>query len=296
VVLSTASVPLFLWTDKSYFSSPHQDLVQPLLLEDIEYTFSHSLKSLGTPEIIVAFVAKQLASNEISQMGSAFGANTKDQIQHLKAALSSARNSLTVPYLYTSQKQISQSLIQSLKTSSPQGTIIQGNFATETCDNVLAKLESFKSVFSNEITDLLLISFSDYEAQQVDTCLQRVNTFVQNHVNQNYIALLSADQSPVEPQLIFSNEKLENDILTEYSLFAQKTPVNLFTSRKLLQTNTNTTTPVFVGPQFISSAILFGILLGFALLFFLWQGIYQITLIEPPVRFSHNRLQLSREY
>jgi len=161
----------------------------------------------------------------------------------------------------------------------------------------LAKLESFKSVFSNEIIDLLLISFSDYEAQQVDTCLQRVNTFVQNHVNQNYIALLSADQSPLQPQLLFSNEKvLENDIVAEYSLLAQKTSVNVFTSRKLLQAPTNTTPPFFVGPQFISPAILFGIILGFALIFFLWQGIYQITLIEPPVRFSHHRLQLSREY
>jgi len=163
---------------------------------------------------------------------------------------------------------------------------------------VLGKLDSSPKIFSNGITDLILVAFSDYEGQQVDQCLQRVNTYVQEKVAQKYIALLSADAPRAEPKLTFSSEKLfENDIVT-YSLLSQPATLPLNTLRLFARAdnNTNGTTPFFVGPQFISPAILFGILLGFMLIFFLWQGIYQLTVIEAPVRFSHTKLQLSREY
>jgi len=191
-------------------------------------------------------------------------------------------------------------LIESVKVASPQGSIITANLATENCDGVLGKLGSSENIFSNGATDLILVTFSNYGDQHVDQCLQRVNTYVQEHANQQYICLLSADESRIEPQLAFSPEKLlENDIVNKYNLLAQNVaPVNLHFSRKLLQADngTNTTAPFYVGPQYISPAILFGILLGFVLIFFLWQGIYQLTQIEAPVRFSHTKLQLSREY
>jgi hypothetical protein len=296
VALSTASVPLFLWTGKSYFSSRHVELSKPFLLEDIQYTFSymlqnHDLEAQGAPEVLVAFVAEKLGSSDIPQMSAAFGG--KDQLVNLKEALSSARNSLTIPYLYPNQKTMSKSLVESLTVTSPSGRTINSNLATETCSSVVSKLESAQNIFYNGVTDLILVAFSDYEGQQVDQCLQQVNTYVQNHANQKYIALLSADAARVEPQLTFSNEKLlENDIVA-YSLLSQPaTPVNFNTKKLFAQNGTNSTAPVFIGPQYISPAILFGILLGFVLIFFLWQGVYQLTLIEAPVRFSHTTVQL----
>jgi len=302
VVLSTSSVPLFLWTGKSYFSNRHAELSKPLLLEDIQYTFSYmlqtpDLESSGVPEVVVAFVAQKMGTSEVSQMGAGFALNAPDQLVHLKEALSTARNSLTIPYLYPNQKKISHSLIQSLHVASPQGIVVQSNLESETCSNLLNKLESSSSLFSNGLTDIILVTFSDYQAQHVDQCLQQVNTYVQGHCNQQYIALLSADEARYDPQLTFEKEKVENDIMT-YSLLSQSAgvPLNLNTRKLFAANNTNSTTPFFVGPQYISPAILFGILLGFVLLFFLWQGIYQLTLIEGPVRFSHTKLQLSREY
>jgi hypothetical protein len=253
------------------------------------------LESQGAPEVVVAFVADKMGSSEIPQMGAAF-TNTRDQLVNLKTALNTARNSLTIPYLYTSQRKMSQSLIQSLQISS-QGSVLSSNLATERCDAVLGKLEASPAVFSNGITDLILISFSDYTGQQVDECLQRVNTYVQEHVKQQYIALLTADAPHVDPKLTFSNDKLlENDIVS-FSLLSQSAnlPLTMRLFARAPSNNTNST-PFFVGPQFISPAILFGILLGFVLIFFLWQGIYQLTQIEAPVRFSHAKLQLSREY
>jgi len=300
VFSSTSSVPFLLWTGKSYFSTSHAEYEQPFLLDDIQYSLleTKDSESQAYPEVLVAFVADKMGSNEVSQLGAAFGASEVDQLKNLKGVLSGARNSIIIDNVYPSYNKISQALIQSMRIASPHGTIIKSKLPTDTCDSILAKLETSKNIFSNKMSDLVLISFSDYVDQRVDQCIQQVNSYVNEKSNSQYISLLSADQSRVQPQLTFKTEKLEekNDIVQTYTLL--QSPVNLYASRHLfaMQNNSNSTTPAFTGPQLISPMILFGIILGFVLIFFLWQGVKHLTLIEAPIRFSHTKLVLSREY
>jgi len=271
------------------------------LLDDIQYSLleTKDSESRESPEVLVAFVADQLGSSEIAQLGASFGSRDVDQLTNLKGVLSGARNSLIIDNVYPSYNKISQGLIQSLKISSPRGTIFKANLATETCESVLNKLSASPTIFSNKLSDLVLIAFSDYVDQQVDQCISRINNYVDTQTNQQYISLLSADQSR-QTQMLFQTEKLQekDDIVKLYTLL--QAPANLYASRRLFALSgngtTNSTTPEWTGPQYISPMILFGIILGFVLIFFFWQGVKHLTLIEAPVRFSHTKLVLSREY
>jgi hypothetical protein len=55
-------------------------------------------------------------------------------------------------------------------------------------------------------------------------------------------------------------------------------------------------TDIYPGPQFISSSIVFGLIISFFLLFILYIGVSCLTAIQRPVRFSAQPLQLAKEY
>jgi len=228
---SSSSVPFFLWTGRSYFSTSHAEYEQPFLLDDIQYSLleTKDLESHESAEVLVAFVADKLGSSEVAQLGAAFGAGGSDKLQNLKNVLSGARNSLIIDNVYSSYNTISQGLIQTRSISSPRGSNIKANLATETCDSVLNKLETSKIIFSNQVSDLVLITFSNYVDQHVDQCIERVTRYVETQANQKYISLLSADQSRVNPQLIFQTEKINQKkmILWSCTVFFKHLPLSM---------------------------------------------------------------------
>jgi len=294
----SSPVPLFLWTGENYFPINHVELTNAISLEDLESSLVEVAKTASSttaPEVLVAFLAEKMGSSDIAQLGAAYTTDTsQDKLPALKELLTS-QNSFVAPHVYTNGEKTSNVLsraVQSVSTYSASGQIIKFNLQNNNCDALLNTLES-NSVCSNGALDLVLVSFSDYQAQQVDQCLQRVQTSLNSKCQQRYISLLSAEETN-EPKRTFLTERVENDLLS----FTQPsfTTVSAYTNKRTLFAAVNGTTPVFVGPQYMSSAILFGILLGFVLLFFVWQGVSQLTSIQTPVRFSHTKLQLSREY
>lgn len=55
-------------------------------------------------------------------------------------------------------------------------------------------------------------------------------------------------------------------------------------------------TPTYTGPQYITSAIVWGLLVALMLLFVLYIGISCIMSIERPVRMTTVPLQMGKEY
>jgi len=100
----------------------------------------------------------------------------------------------------------------------------------------------------------------------------------------------------VQIQTAFSTVKSDSDIPNWEMVDKTYQTVQFNSKRTNLMAKTTNSTGGYTGPQYITPAIMFGILLGFSLIFFLWTGLSNIIAIEAPVRFSHHKLQLSKEY
>jgi len=247
-----------------------------------------------TPEVVVAFIASKLGSSQVSQLGGAFSPQ-HDQMKKLKTTLAEARSSLTLPFLYSNSGKFSSHLNDAVSAASPRASTL--SYALEdSCETALGNLQQRSDLFSNNRLDLITIYFSDYQSQQVDDCVSRVTDYVKTQSNGKYLALLSAEDSNVQIQTAFSTVKPGSDIPNWEMIDKPYQTVQFNSKRTTLMAKTSNSTGGYTGPQYITPAIMFGILLGFSLVFFLWTGLSNIIAIEAPVRFSHHKLQLSKEY
>jgi len=292
----------------------HTEVSRPVSAEDLQSTLLHlfdqtdshstlaqylSQDPAGTPEVLIAFVADKMGSSQASQMGGAY--SSQDQLIDLKSTLVHSRSSLTVPYLYTNGKKLSTFLVDTVSSVSPAATILSATASSSSeCDSLLNTLSQSTGMYNNGRIDLVLVSFQDYVTQNVGDCVARVSERVKKATGDKYLALLSAEASNHNVQLTFPTEDQTKDLpdfrfLTSVSSH-QARRTNLLAKRGLLAKVGASSDNQNTGPQYISPAILFGILLGFVLLFFFWSGVSQIIAIEAPVRFSQHKLQPSKEY
>jgi len=306
----SSPVPLFLWTGQPYFSADHAEVSHPLNSDDFQTTLLHlfddqidpratlssylSDEVAVTPEVVVAFIASKLGSSQASQLGGAFSTQ-HDQMKKLKTTLAEARSSLTLPFLYSNSGKFSSYLNDAVSAASPGASTL--SYALEdSCETALGNLQQHPDLFSNNRLDLVTIYFSDYQSQQVDDCVSRLTDYVKTQSSGKYLALLSAEDSNVQIQTAFSTVKEDVDVPNWEMIDKPYTSTQFNVKRTNLMANSGNSTTGYTGPQYITPAIMFGILLGFCLLFFLWTGISNIATIEAPVRFSHHKLQLAKEY
>jgi hypothetical protein len=285
VVASKSPIPVFLWSGERSFSLDHGETGDALETKDL----SNALKQLvrpseqlstkldqhislqAPPEVVVAFVASQWDARQFQQLP-------------LQDLLQRSASSLVAPYLYSEGK-VSDVLVNAL--SSPRYRVIAAQLSGDRkkqnnlsgCDALMASLHENERIFSDGVTQLVLTTFNQYDSTTGD-CMRRVSEFVRTHTDR-YVGLVSADNS--------------KQIMTEF----QENEMATRPGRRLLQQKfAATTNDTYTGPQYITSSILFGILLSFFLLFMLWMGISCLMSIEGPVRFAyqHPTHSLTKEY
>jgi len=233
---------------------------------------------------LVAFVGATMGSSEFALAEGGYSQKTSS----LQNVLSSAQSVLVVPYVFTEGRQLSDDLVRTISTTNPQAKIItvhlsEDRGSTSGCNSLLARLQESKNIFSNDMSDLVLVKFSSYDSQ-IGDCVKRVMDVVKSNTD-NHLALLSADHPSTEVLMAFNTEEIA----------AAAPPKSLRRSFLQASSTSNSTT---TGPQYITPTILFGLLLSFFLLFVLWSALVCLLTIETPTRFSYQYPvhSLAKEY
>jgi hypothetical protein len=293
-------VPLVLWSGQRAFLDDHAEVAEVLKFQDIHNTFSklvnpttfstrrssaldsYVYQGYGHPEVLVAFVGATMGSSEFAMAEGGYSEKTSS----LQNTLSSAQSTLVAPYVF-SDGRISDDLVHTV-AANPQSKIVtvhlsEGQGSTSGCSSLLAQLQENKNIFSNDVSDLVLVKFSSYNSQ-IGDCVKRVMDVVKSNTD-NHLALLSADQPSTQVLMAFNTEEIA----------AAAPPKRLRRSFLQASSSDNSTYP---GPQYITPTILWGLLLSFFLLFILWQALYCLLSIETPARFSYQYPvhSLAKEY
>jgi len=295
-------VPLLLWSGQRAFLDDHAEVEQALKFHDIRNTLSklvnpssarksspldsYVYQGYGHPEVLVAFVGAAMGSSEFALAEGGYSQKTSS----LQNVLSSAQSLLVVPYVFPEGRQLSDDLERTMSNSESKiitaqlsDYVVEDQGSTSGCNSLLARLQENKNIFSNGVSDLVLVRFSSYDSQ-IGDCVKRVMDVVKSNTD-NHLALLSADHPSTEVSMAFNLEEIA----------AAAPPKHLRAS--FLQQNDNSTNTT-TGPQLITPTILTGLLLGFFLLFVLWSALVCLLTIETPARFSYQypHHSLAKEY
>jgi hypothetical protein len=294
-------VPLLLWSGQRAFLDDHAEVEEALKFNDIHNTLnklvnprfstrktsaldSYVYQGYGHPEVLVAFVGATMGSSELALAEGGYSQASSS----LQSTLSNAQSVLVAPYVYTEGRSISDDLMRTIATN-PQSKVVTaqldaGHISSSGCNSLLAELQENKNIFSNDVSDLILVKFSSYDAQ-IGNCVKRVMDAVKSNTD-SHLALLSADQPSTQVLMAFNTEELT----------AAAPPKHL--RRSFLQDSSSNSTNSTTGPQYITPTILWGLLLSFFLLFVLWQALYCLLAIETPARFSYQYPvhSLAKEY
>jgi len=269
-----------------------------------------SSSSSHRPEIVLAFVFAELNSAQLSQMSAAYAPANSDQeatapLAPIKAAFNRAAASLTAPFVNVDTQTLSDDIEELHSSLAPRAQILGAQLATmddtEACQALLTDLDerhsSRDNIFTNSEPDLILVKYQSTTASNtaVDSsvatrdCLTRLIQNVATRTNGQYLALVTADESPPK-QLSFEvaharpvGRTVTLNAVPRFSTLAGVT----------YATSTNFTYP---GVTKINPSILLGLLIGFFLLFVLLVGANCVASIQTPPRFSSVSLPLSKEY
>jgi hypothetical protein len=286
----SSPVPLLLWSGQRAFLNDHEQVAETLNFNDVHTTVkkllipsssptrktspldSYIYQGYGSPEVLVAFIAGAMGSSELAHAGG--GYSQAPAAHALQGVLSGAQSILTAPYVFPEDERLSDDLVHTM-LASPKSQVIASQLTkgqSAGCDSLLNHLQENQKIFSNDVSDLVLVQFSLYDTESAE-CMKRVMDYVKTQTDR-HLGLLSADQSSKHITMAFPSTE---------EVFGPYRPTHV--PRRLLQTTSNSTQPT--GPQYITSTILFGLLLGIGLLFILWQGLYCLLTIETPVRYSY---------
>jgi hypothetical protein len=303
-----ASVPLYMWSEQLYFSaggSSHLRSEKVLSQSQLSQTIDQLLEppttsKLAVPEVVLAFVHNKLGTSQAARYSGAYSHSTPPDdaagFSYLQEAMAESRSSVVFPYVVDTKADegslsISEQLISSVSRVNPSAQTIafqlgqenpedfEGD-AVEGCDALLAHIQDEGAdVFSNGRTDLILVKAQKPEDMK-DVCVKRVDAYVNQATEGKSLSLLSADASSSPIQLTFD-----------------AAPQQLFQARGPgLRQAADGATIVYVGPEYINSGILTGLLVSFLLIFIAMCAVSCLMSIETPVRFGDRMLQIGKEY
>jgi len=303
-------VPMFLWSNNPYFTGSHNTVSESLRGNDIHSLLSQLVThketktkinsfvngALKSPEVLLSFVYPELSSGEASRIVGGYSPSSKRPDSFLKTAVTSSSSSLSIPYVLTDGS-ISEELVN-IVSLNPNSQLIASEIESDKsgltgCDALLNHLSEERSVFSNGITDLILVHY-DHTKDNVK-CMERIINHVDRQTNGKYVSLLSADKSSAKPiQMVFADGSesahFEREPLsfTEFAIDSHP--------GKFQTLATGYTPVVYVGVQYVTPNTMVALFLGFFMVFVIYTGAMCVMYIETPVRFSATPLQLSKEY
>jgi hypothetical protein len=309
-------VPLFLWSKNAYFIGRaidgHQTVPDVVQVADVRSLFtrliSHSNPnsklasyvdtSHGAPEVILAFIYPQLSSTHASHLTSAYASNSNPSF--LQTSVSSSTSSVAVPYVLSSAS-LSDTLVSLVSTASSKAQVVASQLESKQnsgmtgCNALLNHLQEDPAIFSNGLTDLILLSYDD--TQDHENCMSRVVSHVDSHTNGAFVAVLTGEPSHVPIKMVFADGTEPTSfwngplVMTEFSLDSNK-PQN----PKILSVYNNAYWTTYPGVTRVTPNTLGALFFAFFMDFVIYTGVTCVMSIETPVRFGTAPLQLAKEY
>jgi hypothetical protein len=230
------------------------------------------------PEAVLSFFYPQLSKK----------ATRASAVQLLEDTLGSSRSCISAPFVNVESSSLSKTLSNSFGLN-PKAQVLSYQLGSSNCGAILVQIRDNADLFSNDATDYLTLRSQDDTTLDVG-CVKRIIELVSSKSKNNVVFTLSAD----EPTQIITD--FPSEAVQAHQLYSMENTDKKI--RSLLETGTdvprNDTTPGKL--QYISTPILTGLLLSFALLIFLFIGVGCLMSIDAPQRFATEALPVPKEY
>jgi len=320
-------VPLIMWSGRSYFADQAaasravsqselrhmlSQILSPQLLPDaggskylntpVYYTSAHA-----PPEVVLAFVYSELSSAAASRAAGAYDASPSAVAAHghgsgalafAHSAVQSAASSLSAPF-YQPVSAVSDSIVALHNSLAPNAqvfaTVIEDDAVSSSsgsaCATLLAHMDDHPNIYRDGQSDLILVKLQSYNAH--DSCVRTVSEHVSGRTAGSFVAVLSADSAFASPvQAMFA----ESSVNAGIQLNAVNSGARPSRPFKTQATATSNYTNVYPGILFLTSSVLWGLILALIFVIAISCGVCWVQSIETPARFTTQALQLAKEY
>jgi len=280
-------VPLVMWSGNHHFASSHAQVAEGVNSNDLE-CMMHALykdtsscqdaklsrqvqSAAAAPSVMVAFVFDTMGTQEFSHIHTGRMQQTKESIERAQSAVSA-------PYLYASV-----SPLETMRTvaQAQQMSIVDFQFKHDQQQSIVARIKEDPALHNALIT----VRFeASSRTADMDAVMRHIVDAVASRAHGNFVAVLTAERAS-HIQVIFPSDAhhASRVLLSSNELFASATAGVAKNSS-------------LVGPKYITSNILLGLVMVAFLLLVLFVGINVITSIEEPVRFPRRHLHVKKEY
>jgi|ERR1712130_563453 len=267
-----------------------------------------SKEGLIMPEVVVAFVYSELDSADAARRT---GSYSKDKsalsMSFLKDTLAKSKSSLIVPHVLRETTSIptSEQLTNAFSKINPKPEIVelelngeQNGMGPEVdqnvagCNALMSHINGNEWMFSNLVTDLILIKaedFQDVQEECVRSLLERVNTLTSGH----YVAMLTADRAKTNIARFFPAPKNNLNSLSVKS--SSQTPLLLAQEGSNVYVLAAAKTSEWAGVRYLSPNILFGLFIGLIFLVTVLCGASCLLAIETPQRLGSEKYNIGKQ-
>jgi len=309
---TSSLVPLFLWGKNAYFTGSQNTVADVVQTSDVRSLFSRLIShstpktklssyvntAQAVPEVILAFVYPQLSSTHASRLTSAYASKTNPSF--LETAVSSSTSSVSIPYVL-SHASLSDTLVSVISSVSPKSQLIASQLDSSKqagvtgCDALLNHLQEDPTIFTNGLTDLILLSYDD--TQDHENCMSRVVSHVSKNTNGAYVALLTSEPSATPVQMVFADGTEPASFwnapvsMTEFAAGASPSSPKVRTMAPASSYYAS-----YPGVTRVTPNTMVALFLAFFMVFVIYTGATCVMSVETPVRFSSTPLQLAKEY
>jgi len=310
-------VPMFLWSRTKYFVGSHNTVSDSLQSADISSLITNLVnhrsitqtqsklgsyvnKAESAPEVLIAFLYPQLSSSDASRLAGGYSsASSPLSASFLQSALKESQSSLSLPFILT-HSSLRHEIVNVISSNSPNSLLYAASDIGSSdksltgCDAILNHLQEDPAIFSNGITDLLLIPYD--HTKDAGNCMDRLMTLVDQKTNGKFISLVSAEQAAAKPiQMVFF-DGTENPHFTKSSMLFSEFAVDSRPGKFHVSSTSGYAVVVYLGVQYVTSDTMVALFLAFFMVFVIYTGATCVMYIETPVRYSSTPLQLAKEY
>lgn len=237
----SATIPLFVWSDKSLFPKQNEQVLDTLTVQDIDDTLQallfktnskNFIKATGNPDSIVLFVESQLQTDQIPHFGGAYAASSNGgAFSILKSIVESSKASLVAPYVTAgSQYSLLDSVLARIVRNLGEGSVLM---IREEGSSLLSSVSRYHSVQSMSISDVKADTFANGVPALVIVCLDKavntaqfsshgatveaVNQAVSTATSGNFIAMYTGNSAETSTQWTFGSQQARS-MSTYYSV------------------------------------------------------------------------------
>jgi len=267
-------------------------------------------EGLIMPEVVVAFVYSELDSADAARRTGSYS-NDKNTLSmsFLKDALAKSKSSLIVPHVLrkTSSVTVSDQLTNAFSKINPKPEIVelelngeQNGMGPEVDQNVagckalMSHINSNEWMFSNLVTDLIIIKaedFQDVQEECVHSLLERVNTLTSGH----YVAMLTADRAKTNIARFFPVPKDNLNSLSVNSASSQPPLILASEGSQMYVLASSKKSDDWKGVRYLSPNILFGLFIGLIFLVTVLCGVSCLLAIQTPQRLGSVKYNIGKQ-